>query len=43
MTPTAVPIPAGAQKLRLVVTDGGDDFHYDCGDWVLAGFKQAEN
>jgi len=34
-----LPLPAGAHHLRLVVTDGGDDFQYDWGDWVLAGFK----
>lgn len=27
---------AGANELRLVVTDGGDDFFYDHADWALA-------
>lgn len=36
------PIPSGAKKLRLVVADGGDDYNYDWGDWVLAGFTSGE-
>jgi hypothetical protein len=33
-----LPIPAGSQQLRLVVTDGGDDYMFDQVDWINAGF-----
>jgi DUF1680 family protein len=31
-------IPDGAKQIRLVLTDGGDDYNYDWGDWINAGF-----
>ncbi len=33
-----VAIPAGTKQLRLVMTDGDDDYNYDFGDWADAGF-----
>jgi hypothetical protein len=32
-----VPLPAGAARLRLVVTDGGDGNNGDLADWADAG------
>jgi hypothetical protein len=33
-----LPLPATGHHLKLVVTDGGDDYNYDWGDWLNAGF-----
>jgi len=40
--PIDVPIPRGSRQIRLVVTDGGDNHHWDISDWVNAGFVTAE-
>jgi hypothetical protein len=34
----SVELPKGAERLRLVVTDGGDGSHWDHADWASAGF-----
>ena len=36
--PFDVPLPGGAQRLRLVVTDAGDGSRLDFGDWAQSGF-----
>jgi alpha-galactosidase len=33
-----VPLAPGAKTLRLVLTVGPDDYNYDWGDWLNAGF-----
>lgn len=33
-----VPIPEGSKTVRLMLTVGPDDYNYDWGDWLNAGF-----
>ena len=40
--PIDLPIPQGSKQIKLVVTDGGDDHHWDIADWVNAGFVTGE-
>lgn len=35
--PVIVPV-AGKREMKLVVTDGGDNIHYDHADWARSGF-----
>ena len=35
-----VKIPAGSQRIRLVVTDAGDGINCDHADWAVAGFLE---
>ncbi len=35
-----IAIPAGAQSLRLLVTDAGDGINCDHADWAMAGFLE---
>jgi hypothetical protein len=37
-----VPIPAGTKTVRLVLTVGPDDYNYDWGDWINAGFATGK-
>jgi len=39
--PIDVLIPQGSRRIELVVTDGGDNHHWDISDWVNAGFLTA--